>query len=143
MKYLLEDADLADKVEVDSAGTYGYHTGELPDSRMRKAASQRDIKLTHLAREITPADLDEFDLVLVMDHDNYQNVKTLDRDQQYHDKIRLFCEYCTEHDNEVVPDPYYGGADGFELVLDLLEDGCAELVKRLQEGQPLIDNTRA
>lgn len=138
MLHQLKKSRLNDQIRIDSAGTYGFHAGNLPDKRMRAAASRRGILLEHRAREIQPADLDGFDLVLVMDRENLANVRALDPDNRHQDKIRLFCDYCTEHDEKEVPDPYYGGPDGFELVLDLLEDGCAEITRRLQNQQPLL-----
>ncbi|TLD68999.1 low molecular weight phosphotyrosine protein phosphatase [Phragmitibacter flavus] len=137
MLHQLEKASLSDQVRIDSAGTFGFHAGNLPDKRMRAAASHRGITLESRAREIQPADLESFDLILVMDRDNLANVRALDPTQIHQEKIRLFCDYCTEHDQKEVPDPYYGGPDGFELVLDLLEDGCTELTRRLQAHQPL------
>lgn len=136
MLNLIEQAGLQDQIHIDSAGTHGYHIGKLPDHRMRAAAAKRGINLQHRAREVDAADLETFDLILVMDADNLANVRALDHRQQYHDKIRLFCEYCTEHDEKYVPDPYYGGEAGFEHVLDLLEDGCTNLLKEIQKQNP-------
>ena len=135
MKHQLAAAGLTDAVEVDSAGTINLHAGNPPDSRMTHAAAQRGITLAHQARQITPKDLAEFDLILVMDKDNLREVRRLDPERQYDARVKLFCEYCTEHSLKEVPDPYYGGADGFELVLDLLEDGCANLVKNVASGK--------
>ncbi len=132
MEKMVADAGLADQVEIDSAGTINLHAGNMPDSRMRAAASQRGYTLTHPARQIEKADLDHFDLVLVMDRDNLANVKPLTDTKKHAGKVKLFCDFCTEHEEREVPDPYYGGASGFEKVLDLLEDGCAELVKQVQ-----------
>ncbi len=117
--------------EIDSAGTIGYHTGNPPDERMHRAAATRGIATGGAARQITSEDLRTFDLILTMDPDNRAYVdalasKTTDATAKIHD----FVEYCTEHDVPEVPDPYYGGAEGFEHVLDLLEDGCAEIIRR-------------
>lgn len=130
----LQEAGLDKDVRVDSAGTLDYHVGKLPDSRMRHAAAERGLTLTHRARQVTAADLKLFDLIMVMDRENLHEVMHLPNAPEYADKIKLFCEYCTEHEQSEVPDPYYGGAQGFELVLDLLEDGCGELTRRLQAG---------
>lgn len=132
MKHQLAVAGLADSVEVDSAGTINLHAGNPPDSRMTESAARRGIELRHRARQVTAQDLADFDLVLVMDKENLRDVRQLDRADQYDSKIKLFCDYCTKHGQTEVPDPYYGGPAGFELVLDLLEDGCSNLVKEVQ-----------
>ncbi len=130
----LEDAGLEKDITVDSAGTLDYHVGHLPDARMRAAATRRGLSLTHRARQVKPDDLRNFDLILVMDRENLHEIMHLSGARQHEAKIKLFCEFCTEHDAEEVPDPYYGGAQGFEIVLDLLEDGCAEITRRIQKG---------
>jgi len=124
MRSLIEAKGFADRVSIRSAGTGGWHVGKLPDQRMRTAAQNRGYDLSSRARQVTENDLRDFDLVLVMDRQNLRDVKTYDRTSQFSSKIRLFCEFCTDHKESEVPDPYYGGEQGFELVLDLLEDGC-------------------
>lgn len=124
MSSVVEKAGLSAQIEIDSAGTAGWHMGKLPDDRMRLAGQARGYTLDHAARQIQPADLAHFDLVLAMDRDNQRNILALDRSQQFTKKVRLFCEFCTEHDAQEVPDPYYGGPEGFEHVLDLIEDSC-------------------
>jgi protein-tyrosine phosphatase len=108
--------------------------GKLPDSRMRQAASQRGYSLTHHARQVDRADLDSYDLLLVMDHGNHEDVQSLADPSKHEGKVRLFSEFCTGHDETEVPDPYYGGSAGFEKVLDMMEDGCAEILRRLKDG---------
>lgn len=139
LRHLLVNAQLDKEVIVDSAGTIDYHAGKLPDSRMRQAAEKRGLKLEHRARQVIADDLGEFDLILVMDHDNLRNVKSLYHSGKFADKIRLFCKFCTRHTETEVPDPYLGGAAGFELVLDLLEDGCTEIVRRIHNGTLLVE----
>ena len=134
MRAKLAESGLDESVEVDSAGTINLHSGNLPDPRMRRAAAGRGIELTHRARQVQPGDLADFDLVLVMDEENLADVRSLDRAGKHHSKIRLFCEFCETRDETEVPDPYYGGADGFELVLDILEDGCNGIIRHLQGG---------
>ena len=134
MRAKLQEASLGKKVDVDSAGTIDFHIGKLPDSRMRRAASARGIELTHHARQVSAADLEEFDHVLVMDRENFSSVKSLDHDGKFTAKIKLFCEFCTKHIETEVPDPYLGTARDFENVLDILDDGCAEIVRRIQTG---------
>ncbi|MEZ0274860.1 MAG: low molecular weight protein-tyrosine-phosphatase [Roseimicrobium sp.] len=134
MRHMLDEAGLGSAVQVDSAGTIGLHAGKPSDSRMRKAAANRGYNLTHAARQLRPSDLDAFDLVLVMDEFNLADANQLTGGAPRKAHVHLFCEYCTEHDHTEVPDPYYGGAEGFEEVLNLLEDGCTELVRRLHDG---------
>jgi len=119
-------------VEVDSAGTVGYHIGDLADPRMRSAALKRGIKLEHRARLFKVTDLEYFDLILVMDQQNMKDVQRLDKGSEYQFKVKLFCEFCTEHSEKAVPDPYCGSAQDFEHVLDLLQDGCSEIARRLK-----------
>jgi len=136
LRALVEDAGLQDRIRIDSAGTIGYHSGEPADARMRQSAQKRGYTLTSLARQITTADLSEFDLVLTMDEDNFDNVLAMAENDEQRDRVKSFCDFCADHENRSVPDPYYGGAGGFEIVLDLLEDGCrgvlAEIESRLQ-----------
>lgn len=134
MEKMVLDAGLQDRIEIDSAGTISMHAGNLPDPRMRRTAGARGYPLTHRARQVERADLDAFDLVLVMDHENLANVEPLADPKKHAGKVRLFCDFCTEHEDTVVPDPYYGGDAGFEHVLDLLEDGCTEILKQFNDG---------
>jgi protein-tyrosine phosphatase len=131
----LKRAGLESDVQVDSAGTLDYHVGKLADPRMRAAAQKRGIKLVHHARQVQPKDLRDFDLILVMDRDNLSEVSRLDGSTPHLGKIKLFCEYCTEHAETEVPDPYLGTGDDFELVLDILEDGCKQLVSTLKRKE--------
>ncbi len=131
----LQKAGLAQMVVVDSAGTLDYHIGKQPDKRMVDAAARRGVRLDHLARQVQAVDLRDFDMVLAMDQDNLAEIKLLDPDARLRDKIKLFGEFCTRHKVSEVPDPYTGGPADFELVLDLLEDGCTELVRRIQAGE--------
>lgn len=134
MRAKLREAGLDQAVLVDSAGTIDYHIGKQPDPRMRQASAARHVDLDHRARQVRPEDVRDFDLVMAMDHENLAEVRSLDPRGRFSGKVKLFCEFCTIHEAEEVPDPYYGGPAGFELVLDLLEDGCAELVRRIQAG---------
>jgi protein-tyrosine phosphatase len=132
MRQQLLQAGLADKVLCDSAGVIGYHSGDPPDSRMCAAGRRRGLPMTGIARQVTRADLDKFDLILAMDNDNYTALNALaSRDNQH--KIKRFCEFCISHPDSEVPDPYYGGAEGFEHVLDMMEDGCAQLTQQIKQ----------
>ena len=133
MEQMVAKQGLQDKFLIDSAGTYGGHAGELPDPRMRVAASRRGYNLTHRSRKFREQDYHDFDMIVVMDDSNYENVARLAPERKYLDKVYRFVEFSKNHpDWSYVPDPYYEGHDGFELVLDILEDGCAELINRLK-----------
>ena len=132
MRALVVQAGLVDQVEIASAGTIGLHAGELPDARMRAAAANRGYKLASHARQITRADLDRFDLILTMDEDNRRNVLVLATTDAQRAKVRRFVDFCREHTDDAVPDPYYGGDEGFEHVLDLLEDGCRGVLETVK-----------
>jgi len=134
LRKLAEDAGLDDHIEIDSAGTIGFHSGSQPDHRMHAAASNRGIRTGGQARQVQPGDLDTFDRVLAMDSENLRDLQALAQTQAQLDSIRPFCEYCQEHDIRDVPDPYYGGAQGFEIVLDLLEDGCQQLLDEARDA---------
>ena len=133
-RHLAERDGAGISTECDSAGTMDWHTGKLPDSRMRRAASARGIDLLSRARHATRSDFDEFDLVLAMDRENLRDLEEIRGQRGARAELKLFCELCTDHDEEEVPDPYYGGDEGFEHVLDLLEDGCRNLIASLQSG---------
>ena len=133
MEQMVAQQGLQDKFLIDSAGTYGGHAGELPDPRMRVAASRRGYNLTHRSRKFREQDYHDFDMIVVMDDSNYENVSRLAPERKYLDKVYRFVEFSKNHpDWSYVPDPYYEGHEGFELVLDILEDGCAELINRLK-----------
>ena len=133
MHHLVAEDGSGDFIEIDSAGTYGGHAGELPDPRMRSAASARGYKLTHRSRKFREEDFLEFDRIIVMDDMNYENVCRLAPERKYLDKVYRFVDFCHSYpDRTYVPDPYYEGREGFELVLDMLEEGCATLLRQLK-----------
>ncbi|MCP5146112.1 MAG: low molecular weight phosphotyrosine protein phosphatase [Gammaproteobacteria bacterium] len=131
MRAQLEQVGLADVIRCDSAGTAAYHVGEPPDQRMIATGQRRGYPMTGTARKVTRQDLDDFDLVLAMDDDNYHHLLNMSGDAPKHD-IRRFCEFLTHFEDSAVPDPYYGGAAGFDYVIDLLEDGCAHLITMIR-----------
>lgn len=135
MRRSVEDASLSDRFHLDSAGTQGYHEGDLPDSRMRQHAFQRGLNLTHICRRIKPSDFDDFDLIIGMDASNLRNLHAAAPSPEAEEKIIGMAELLTppmsRYDH--VPDPYYEGAEGFELVLDLLENGCQNLLNQLSD----------
>lgn len=122
---------LEDRIECDSAGTIDFHTGQPSDKRMRQAAAKRGYDMTSRARQVTSSDLEKFDHILTMDDDNYAEVMNLDPQGPFNQKVRPFCNYVSAFEESEVPDPYYGGLDGFDHVLDMLEDGCDQLLKEL------------
>ncbi len=137
MKHLIEREELSDRIICDSAGTSSYHIGSSPDRRMTAAAQMRGIKLEGKARQFTKADFEEFDLILAMDRENYQNILYLDPNGKYRDKVRLMCDFCTRHHIKEVPDPYYGGPEGFNQVIDILLDACEGLLEYIVKNQVL------
>ena len=132
MRSLVEAEGLGERIAIRSAGTGGWHVGKLPDQRMRSAAQKRSYDLSSRARQVSTEDLRDYDLVLVMDQQNLRDVRSYDPQSQFTAKVRLFCEFCSKHQEAEVPDPYYGGEQGFELVLDLLEDGCRGVLQHIR-----------
>lgn len=129
MSAMVEQAGLSDSYELDSAGTYAGHAGELPDKRMRVHAARRGYTLTHRSRPVRATDFADFDIIVAMDDSNYDNLRRLAPTPQDEAKIVRMIDFCRMHPYYYsVPDPYYEGASGFELVLDLLEDACAGLL---------------
>jgi protein-tyrosine phosphatase len=129
MNHLIAQVCLSESILCDSAGTSSYHIGSPPDRRMSFAASQKlGIQLRGHARQFQKSDFHDFDLILAMDLENYENILSLDGNQQFKHKVRLMCEFCSRHTLKEVPDPYYGGAEGFNQVIDLLIDACEGLL---------------
>jgi len=125
---LVADAGLEEFVQIDSAGTHAYHTGEPPDQRAAAAAARRGFDLSgQSARRVTAEDFERFDYVLAMDRDN-QEILMAAALEDHHGRIRLFLEFGRDPSRQEVPDPYYGGAVGFERVLDLVEDAAEGLL---------------
>ena len=129
-KQKLKERDLEKFFVVDSAGTGGWHVGNLADPRMRETALSRGIDLTSRSRQIEEKDLYEFDLIIVMDNNNLEAVKSLtqDHNNNVNSKIKLMLSYSKKSQLDEVPDPYYGGQNGFEQVLDLLDDAMDGLI---------------
>ena len=127
------DALTLDSVICDSAGTSGYHVGELPDSRMRSAAKQRGLTFSGRSRRFEVSDFEQFDWILAMDRSNYRDILAMAPADADRDRVRLICDFCQQHHDTEVPDPYYGGTDGFDYVLDLLLDACDGFLDFLAE----------
>jgi protein-tyrosine phosphatase len=131
MRALLRDAGLDGRIEVDSAGTGNWHAGDPPDARATAAARARDIELDGAARQVTAADFEDFDLLLAMDRENERELLARAPDEEARGKVRLLREFdpaAVAAGDLDVPDPYYGGPNGFERVLDLVEAACRGLL---------------
>lgn len=125
---------LANQFEVDSAGTSGWHAGEPADRRMQSHAIKRGYNLTSISRKFNPhSDFDHFDMIIGMDNSNIENLNRMARNRNDLKKIYKMTDFSQSFDYDEVPDPYYDGSDGFELVLDLLEDSCKGLVEKIKE----------
>ncbi len=132
LRQLVAERGLANRIEIDSAGTYGGHSGQLPDQRMRVHARRRGYELTHRARRITGYDMGDFDMIVAMDDANRIDLERLARTPEEKRKIVMIGDYITQNPHyDYVPDPYYEGSEGFELALDLLEDACVQLLNKI------------
>ena len=126
---LVSDAGRSAEFEIDSAGTGDWHVGDSADSRMRAAADGRGYTLDSIARQIELADFNRFDWIVTMDDLNFSQVSALNPGARA--KIVPICEYCERNEETEVPDPYYGGEAGFQQVIDILEDACANLLRHI------------
>jgi protein-tyrosine phosphatase len=145
MRELVREAGLEDAIELDSAGTGSWHVGSPPDARARDAARARGIALDGSARQVSRDDLDDFDLVIAMDHSNQRELRQLARSDEERAKIRLLREFDpasgargaggSAGEAADVPDPYYGAPGGFDEVLDLVQTACAGLLARIRAGE--------
>jgi low molecular weight protein-tyrosine phosphatase len=137
MIHLIEERGLQDQIKVDSAGTASYHTGEPADGRSAQAAKRRGIHLPSRARQFKAEDFDRFDYVLACDNSNFGDLKSLARGGN-EEKLFLLLDFDTENPKgSSVPDPYYGGGNGFELVLDLCESACSKLLDHIVDEHDL------
>ncbi len=135
LEKMVSDAGLAETIKVDSAGTHNYHVGEPPDRRSQAHALARGYDLSaQRARQLRARDFQDFDLLLVMDENNEQAARAIAPPEMQH-KLRRLTEFCTRHNDKVVPDPYYGGANGFEHVLDLVEDACQGVLSSIASAR--------
>lgn len=131
MKAKVHAAKLDDMFYIDSAGIGDWHVGQLPDSRMRERGARRGYRLDSRARQIRQSDFDDFDLLLVMDRENYRIITSKAPDEESRQKVRMLTDYLQEHKNtDIVPDPYYGDLSDFDYALDLIEDACEGLLEQ-------------
>ncbi len=127
-------AGLQDRVTIDSAGTHSYHIGEPPDVRAQSAIGRRGVDISGLrGRQVADADFDGFDYILAMDDSNLAILRR-NAPAHAHEKIRLLLSYSRKYPNQEVPDPYYGGAKGFDENLDMIEDAVAGLISALRDS---------
>ena len=134
MQKFVDEKGLRDKYEIDSAGIIGFHSGELADGRMREHAARRGYNITHRSRQInTKYDFDHFDLIIGMDDRNIVDLQNSTEESAQLKKIKKMTSYNRVFKESIIPDPYYGGYEGFEYVLDLLEDACKGLLAELEE----------
>lgn len=130
---LVDEEGLSHLIEIDSAGTHAYHIGEPPDPRSQQAARRRGIELGgQRARKVAPEDFEHYDYLLAMDRSNLSDLHAICPVGQEH-KLKLFLSLAGELDEDEVPDPYYGGGNGFEYVLDLVEQAASALLKEIRE----------
>ena len=129
MQHIVDEAGMTEQFHIDSAGLIGYHEGEMADDRMRAHAQRHGYRITHRSRPIRTSDFRDFDLIIGMDDANIDRLRRLSPDLETDKKIHRMMEYSSHSQEGVdhVPDPYYGGSQGFELVIDLLEDACQGL----------------
>lgn len=131
-RHYVESAGLSEHILVDSAGTHDYHIGDPPDSRTQNAARQRGYDMSDLrGRQVEAGDFQRFDYVLAMDRTNLANLQSITPPDS-NTQARLFLEYSRHHAEREVPDPYYGGAEGFERVLDMIEDAAQGLLQEIR-----------
>jgi protein-tyrosine phosphatase len=130
----VEQQGMAGCILIDSAGTHDYHIGDAPDARTQRAAKQRGYDMSQLrGRQVEVADFDRFDYVLAMDNLNLVTLERL-RPPDAHSHLALLLDFAEQHKEWEVPDPYNGGVDGFELVLDMVEDAAAGLLRHIRQN---------
>jgi protein-tyrosine phosphatase len=138
MRALVAEAGLEDRVELDSAGTGGWHAGEPPDARAAEAAARRGVTLAGAARQVAPEDFEAFDLLVAMDRENLRGLLAVAPDEDAAEKVRLLREFDPRSAGGPdldVPDPYYGGERGFETVLDQVQAACRGLLAEVQGAE--------
>ena len=129
MQALVKKRGLENEILCDSAGTIDYHMGNPADARMQEHAVLRGYELNSISRPFEGDDFEKFDFIITMDDDNYRQIQWNDQSKKYAEKIRRMTDFCSSKTVSEVPDPYYGGEQGFENVLDILEDACRGLLE--------------
>ncbi len=133
MNKFIKRAGLENEIECDSAGTIAYHEGEQADARMKRHALNRGFRITSIARRFRNVDFENFDFIIAMDGDNYKDLHSFDQEKKYSNKIYLMTDFAKNGKYSEVPDPYYGGPEGFENVLDILEESCEGLLEEIKK----------
>lgn len=132
-RHVVNQADLSDKIHIDSAGTHAYHVGNPPDARAQETARRRNIDLSsQRARKVQANDFHQFDYVICMDHNNHADLEHICPVGQ-EERLSLFLDFATQYNETEVPDPYYGGAQGFEHVFDMVEDASRGLLSAIKD----------
>lgn len=132
MQHIVDKHKMQSRFILDSAGLYGGHAGELPDSRMRQCAFQHGYRLDHRSRPVITSDFERFDLIIAMDDSNYERLRRLAPTTEDEAKVVRMISFCTTTEGyDYIPDPYYEGIEGFHLVIRLLENGCHNLFNML------------
>jgi len=137
MRSMLREQDLVDEIEIDSAGTGGWHVGAAPDPRSTTAAARRGITLEGGARQVTDEDFENFDLILAMDRENFRVLRGMAPGSAARERVRMFREFdpaCAGAPDLDVPDPYHGGERGFDEVLDMVERACRGLLEHARDA---------
>lgn len=133
LRKLVIDEGIADQIEIDSAGTHAYHIGEPPDSRSQQTALRRGVDMNDLrARKVELGDFSDYHYILAMDQDNLSNLRALVAQGRASARVELFMDYAEDWSEQEVPDPYYGGAQGFERVFDMVEAASRGLLDALR-----------
>jgi protein-tyrosine phosphatase len=136
MKGLVEKEGLNGNFEIDSAGTAAWHEGEPADPRMQVHANKRGYTLSSISRPVKPeTDFDKFDYIIAMDRQNMRDLQSMAQTEEHRNKLHMMTDFSKEFNYDSVPDPYYGGDEGFELVLDLLEDACNGLLEKITDEE--------
>lgn len=135
LAHKLQLAGLADQVEVDSCGTGDYHVGSPPHVESIRVAEAHGVPLAHLrARQVAVADFDAFDLIVAMDRKNHRDLLTLEATGQLHGKVSLFMSYVPGATSQDVPDPYFGGPEGFDAVYEMVDAGCETMLAEIRQS---------
>lgn len=131
-RHMVDAAGLSERFDIDSAGTGAWHVGERPDARAAMVAEQHGVSLECRARQLTEGDLQRFDYVIAMDRDNLENIRRMAGATGSEAEVLLLRDFDPEGEGDEVPDPYYGGASGFETVYEMVQRSCANLLERLR-----------
>ncbi len=126
----IAERNVADQFVIDSCGTVNHHIGQNADPRMMQSAEARGYDLASIARQFSTDDFENFDVILAMDRDNFFEILQMDQNNKAEDKLQLFCDFVQSTSGSDVPDPYYGGEQGFDHVLDLIEEGCDAIIDK-------------